>query len=215
MLLHRAALVALLAATASTFSPTAPLRARPRATTALAASARAVSKAKGLLLDAIDEADGGTLYEGRAAVEAAICALEPLNPTRNPLEKPELLSGCWRLVYTTSDSILGMTRPKPFRPDRSRILQSITVATLTAKNEEWSLAGTFKTQVTAALTPRGDGRTVDVQFKQFGLGWVRFPAPDAFKGSLETTFLDDDMRVSRGDKVRDPTAFQAALVVVP
>ena len=50
-------------------------------------------------------------------------------------------SGCWRLVYTTSDSILGSTRSRPFKPDYTRILQSIDAEKLLARNEEWVLGG--------------------------------------------------------------------------
>ena len=64
-------------------------------------------------------------------------------------------------------------------PQESRILQSIDAADLLAKNEEWVLMGLLKNQVRAELTPRDDGRTVDVQFKQFGIGWLRVPAPVA------------------------------------
>ena len=61
-------------------------------------------------------------------------------------ESPEL-TGTWRLVYTTSDSILGVSRARPFRP-RPKILQSINAGTLTAKNEEWVLMGLLKNSVT-------------------------------------------------------------------
>ena len=62
------------------------------------------------------------------------------------------------------------------------------------------LLGLLKNMVRARLTPRDDGRTVDVQFLRFGIGWLRIPAPAAAKGVLETTYLDDTLRVSRGDK---------------
>ena len=41
---------------------------------------------------------------------------------------------------------------------------------------------------------------MDVQFKRFGIGWLRIPAPASARGVLETTYLDDDLRVGRGDK---------------
>lgn len=40
-----------------------------------------------------------------------LLSLVPARPVASPL-----LSARWRLVYTTSDSILGKTRPAPFRP---------------------------------------------------------------------------------------------------
>lgn len=155
---------------------------------------------KASLLEVIDQSSQGRCSPAmRSTVLAEIEALEALNPTPNPLEAPELLTGCWRLIYTTSDSILGVTRPRPFRP-RPRILQSIDASKLAAKNEEWVLRGLLKNSVRAKLTPRDDGRTVDVQFKRFGIGWLRIPAPPSARGVLETTFLDDSLRISRGDK---------------
>ena len=71
---------------------------------------------------------------------------------------------------------------------------------LAARNEEWVLLGLLKNQVRATLEPRDDGRTVDVQFTRFGIGWLRVPAPASARGVLETTYLDGSLRVSRGDK---------------
>ena len=79
-------------------------------------------------------------------------------------------------------------------------MQSIDARQLAAKNEEWVLLGLLKNMVRARLTPRDEGRTVDVQFLRFGIGWLRIPAPAAAKGVLETTYFDDTLRVSRGDK---------------
>ena len=138
--------------------------------------------------------------EERGNVLAKIEALEALNPTPKPLEAPELLSGCWRLVYTTSDSILGLNRPRVARPRYGRIWQSINAATLEAKNEEWLVQGFLKNSVKAELKPRDDGRTVDVIFKQFNIGWLPIKAPPTAVGVLETTYLDDEIRISRGDK---------------
>ena len=156
--------------------------------------------AKGRLLAACDAAAMGYDAGRRASVEGRIEELEALNPTPRPLEAPGLLTGCWRLVYTTSDSILGTGRPRPFRPRSARILQSLDAAKLAAKNEEWVLGGLLKNQVRAELTPREDGRTVDVQFVRFGVGWLRIPAPASARGVLETTYLDESLRISRGDK---------------
>ena len=146
-------------------------------------------KAKQALLELVEESMCGQNVEKRAAVNAQIEVAESFNPTEEPLSS-ELLSGCWKLIYTTSDSILGTSRKKIFKPDYSRILQSINAQKLLAKNEEWVLGGLLKNQVRAELTPRDDGRTVDVQFVRFGIGWLRIPAPKSAKGVLETTYLD-------------------------
>ena len=48
-------------------------------------------------------------------VEQKARELERLNPTRSPLGS-EYLSGQWELVYTTSSSILGTSKPPFLRP---------------------------------------------------------------------------------------------------
>ena len=178
---------------------TSPRRA-PVAVLAALETWQEIEIAKGRLLSACESSGMGYDVGRRAAVLGRIEELEKLNPTPKPLESPDLLTGCWRLVYTTSDSILGTTRPRPFKPNGSRILQSLDASKLAAKNEEWVLGGLLKNQVKAELEPRDDGRTVDVQFKRFGIGWLRIPAPAAARGVLETTFLDESLRISRGDK---------------
>lgn len=55
-------------------------------------------------------------------------------------------------------------------------------------------------QVSAELTPESDSR-VAVQFKQFKLlNTISVTAPDSARGWLDTTYLDSQMRISRGDK---------------
>ncbi|KAL1504056.1 hypothetical protein AB1Y20_010466 [Prymnesium parvum] len=175
-------------------------RSSSRATTSCLQPWQESELAKVRLLAECEAAAGGRDTERRPGVRESIERLEQLNPTPRPLERPDLLSGCWRLVYTTSDSILGTSRPKWFRPQAQRILQSIDAKRLEAKNEEWLLAGVLKNQVKADLLPREDGRTVDVQFRRFGIGWLRIRAPASARGVLETTYLDESLRISRGDK---------------
>ena len=58
----------------------------------------------------------------------------------------------------------------------------------------------FFNSVTADLTPTSQSR-VDVQFKQFKIfGLLPVTAPASAKGWLDTTYLDEEMRISRGDK---------------
>ena len=150
----------------------------------------------------------------RGEIEAACRALEALNPEREPLASPAL-SGKWRLVYTTSRSILGKSRPALFRP-RGPIYQVLDGEKLKARNNETS--PTFSS-VTAGLTPMSKSE-VAVQFEQFKIGGIiPIKAPESAKGTvsstcgrragrgrgltkkkLDITYLDDEMRVSRGDK---------------
>jgi hypothetical protein len=48
-------------------------------------------------------------------VEVLVQALEKANPTREPLKSP-LLNGKWKLLYTTSTTVLGINKPALFRP---------------------------------------------------------------------------------------------------
>lgn len=131
--------------------------------------------------------------EQKARVEAMAAELERLNPTRAPLASP-LLSGRWQLEYTTSDSILGTKRLlRPTGP----IYQFIDGPGLRAKNQE---TAPFYNSVTAELTPMSDSK-VAVQFKTFKiLNLLPITAPPSARGELAVTFLDDTLRISRGDK---------------
>ena len=122
--------------------------------------------------------------------------LEKLNPTPNPLKRNEV-NGDWSLEYTTSDSILG----KGGFPRVGPIVQSIDTTTLSAKNSETVryLVLDVPRSVTAELSPK-NGKFTDVKFKRFQLGPVGFDAPDKFRGSLDITYLDDEVRLTRGDK---------------
>lgn len=126
--------------------------------------------------------------------------LEALNPTRNPLivnDKKPSVNGDWSLDYTTSGAILG----KGGFPRVGPIIQNIDTTTLSAKNSEVVkyVVVNLPRSVTAELSPV-NGKLTDVKFKRFTLGPVGFDAPDTFRGSLDITYLDDEVRLTRGDK---------------
>jgi PAP_fibrillin len=56
-----------------------------------------------------------------------------------------------------------------------------------------------KRKVTADLTQSSPSK-VNVQFKRFTIGPVSFNAPASFGGFIDVTYLDEDMRLTRGDK---------------
>ncbi|XP_062175874.1 probable plastid-lipid-associated protein 4, chloroplastic isoform X2 [Alnus glutinosa] len=91
----------------------------------------------------------------------------------NPIKEPlksNLLNGKWELIYTTSTSILQTQRPKFLRSSAN--YQAINVDTLRAQNmESWPF------------------------FNQ-----IPIKAPGRARGELEITYLDEELRVSRGDK---------------
>lgn len=173
-----------------------------------------VEEAKAELLQFISSLKRGVdaTDSDKQQVDEMAQVLERQNPNRKALACP-LLAGKWELLYTTSDSILGTSRPAFLRPS-GPIHQYLDPENLKAANKEsWP----FFNQVYAELTPETDSR-VAVQFKQFRIGGlIRVTAPDSAKGKLDTTFLDEELRISRGDKgnlfilrQRDPDAASQA-----
>lgn len=129
------------------------------------------------------------------AVEAAAKALERLNPNPKSLSSP-LVNGKWELLYTTSTSVNGTNRPALLRPS-GPIYQTIDAVNGKARNRE---SAPFFNQVAADLTPLTASK-VKVQFTQFKLlGLIPITAPDSAVGELDITYVDEDLRVSRGDK---------------
>ncbi|KAK9691263.1 hypothetical protein RND81_09G185500 [Saponaria officinalis] len=148
------------------------------------------------LLEAILPLDRGAdaSPDDQLTIDQLTRKLEAVNPTKEPL-KSDLLNGKWELIYTTSASILQTQRPKFLR---SRVnYQAINADTLRAQNmESWP----FFNQVTADLTPV-NSKKVAVKFDYFKIGGlIPVKAPERATGSLEITYLDEDLRVSRGDK---------------
>ncbi|XP_037422300.1 probable plastid-lipid-associated protein 4, chloroplastic [Triticum urartu] len=149
------------------------------------------------LLAAIAPLDRGAeaTPEDKDRVDQIAQQLEEVNPTKEPL-KSELLNGKWELLYTTSTSILQPQRPKFLRP-YGTIYQAINTDTLRAQNMETL---PYFNQVTANLVPL-NSRKVAVRFDYFKIfSLIQIKAPGSGKGELEITYLDEDLRVSRGDK---------------
>ncbi|KAJ1435003.1 Plastid lipid-associated protein/fibrillin conserved domain [Sesbania bispinosa] len=148
------------------------------------------------LLEAIAPLDRGAdaTPEDQQRVDQIARKLEAVNPRKEPL-KSNLLDGKWELIYTTSQSILQTKRPKLLRSVTN--YQAINVDTLRAQNmESWP----FFNQVTADLTPL-NARKVAVKFDTFKIaGLIPVKAPETARGELEITYLDEELRVSRGDK---------------
>ncbi|XP_078444330.1 putative plastid-lipid-associated protein 4, chloroplastic [Wolffia australiana] len=149
------------------------------------------------LLEAIAPLDRGAEAsdEDKDRIDQIARRLEAVNSVKEPF-KTKLLDGKWELIYTTSQSILATKRPKILRPN-GKIYQSINVDTLRAQNmETWP----YFNQVTADLVPL-NVRRVAVKFDTFKiLGLIPIKAPGRARGELEITYVDEELRVSRGDK---------------
>ena len=147
--------------------------------------------AKTRLLDAI------TTGASDAEIAQLVATVEKLNPAFIAgTTASELLPGNWLMVYTTSNTIAGKNRPKLLQVKKPPE-QSIDVINGRAQNSESIFGITNAVDIT--LQPATRNR-VDVQFETFRLGPIAFPAPKVLTGSLTTTFLDEELRISRGDK---------------
>lgn len=182
---------------------------------------------KAELLEAIAGKNRGLLANeiDNVRVLSAIQQLEDDNPTRKPLEAKDLLNGDWRLLYTTSKGILGLDRFPLFK--LGQIYQCIRVSEAKVYNIA-EIVGLPMLEglvsVAATFEPVSDNR-VNVMFERSIVGLQRFlsyttPAkliqqiesgkkflPLDFKidrgdqkGWLETTYLDEDMRIGRGNE---------------
>lgn len=158
-------------------------------------------------------------------IQILTAQLEAHNPTPQPLDAPELLSGNWRLLYTTSQSLLGFNR-LPLA-QLGQIYQCINAATARVYNiaeiQGPPLLSSI-VSVVAQFHPLSPCR-VQVLFErsiislqglvnyQSPTSWINrieagpvFPAidlplnPQNQQGWLEVTYLDHDLRISRGNE---------------
>ncbi len=179
------------------------------------------------LLAAIAGKNRGLLAtEGdRQAILAIVAQLEDRNPTPQPLNAPEKLGGDWRLLYTSSQSLLGFDR-LPFLK-LGAIYQCIRPQQFQVYNiaELYGLPGLESiVSVMARFTPLSEQR-IQVEFERTISGlksFLGYQAPDAWiekiqagqkvigldfpiqpsnrQAWLETTYLDHDLRISRGNE---------------
>ncbi len=181
---------------------------------------------KASLLEAIAGKNRGLLATEaeKQAIMALVAQLEDRNPTPRPTEAADLLDGNWRLLYTTSSELLGIDNV-PFlklgqiyqcvRANEAKIYNIAEVYGLPF------LEGIIS--VTARFTPVSE-RRVNVKFERAISGLQRlidYQSPDYFineiesgkkflatdfsiadreqKGWLDITYLDEDLRIGRGN----------------
>ncbi|PSB23899.1 PAP/fibrillin family protein [Stenomitos frigidus] len=182
---------------------------------------------KAALLQAIAGKNRGLLATAsdQQAIGVAIAQLEGYNPTPRPIEASHLLDGDWRLLYTTSQELLGIDRVPLVK--LGQIYQCIRTAEAKIYNiAEISglpyLDGLVS--VAAHFSPASE-RRVDVKFERAIIGLTRligYQSPDRFiqdieagrkfaaidfnignrdrQGWLDITYLDEDMRIGRGNE---------------
>lgn len=182
---------------------------------------------KATLLDAIAGTNRGLLASDsqKQAILAAIANLEDFNPTPRPLEAVDLLNGDWRLIYTTSKGLLNLDRLPLCK--LGPIYQCIRVNTASVYNiaEVYGLPYLEGLVSVAAKFEAVSQRRVQVKFQRSivglkGLIGYRSPADfidrielgekfraidtplnsDRQQGWLEITYIDDDLRIGRGNE---------------
>jgi hypothetical protein len=161
----------------------------------------------------------------KQSIDALITRTEAVNPTSNPVECPDLLNGDWRLIYTSSSSLLNLGRI-PWA-QLGNIYQSIRIDTSSIYNiaeiNSWPYLSSL-VSVVAKFSPVNAQR-VQVNFERSIAGlqkmlnyqsptaWIdrlnsgkNLPAIDFPINStnsdswLDTTYLDQTMRISRGNQ---------------
>ena len=182
---------------------------------------------KAELLEAIAGKNRGLLANeiDNVKVLSAIQQLEDTNPTRKPLEAKDLLQGDWRLLYTTSKGILGLDRFPLFK--LGQIYQCIRVSEAKVYNIAEIMGVPMLeglVSVAATFEPVSEKR-INVVFERSIIGLQRFfsyNTPKRFiqqiesgkkfltldfkidrgeqKGWLDITYLDEDMRIGRGNE---------------
>ncbi|MFP5270938.1 PAP/fibrillin family protein [Coleofasciculus sp.] len=182
---------------------------------------------KATLLEAIAGKNRGLLATEteKTAILAAVAQLEDRNPTPRPLEAPDLLEGNWRLLYTTSSDLLNLGRFPLWQ--LGQIYQCIRTADAKIYNiAEVSSLPYLEgiVSVGARFEPVSE-RRVNVNFDRSVVGLqrlIKYQSPTNFiqqietgkkfaaldfniqsreqRGWLETTYLDENLRIGRGNK---------------
>ncbi len=161
----------------------------------------------------------------RKAIFSAVAYLEELNPTPAPNQTPELLDGDWLLIFTTSQELLGIDRFPLYK--LGNIYQCLRMAEgkifNVAEVKGLPLLGGL-VSVCANFTVESDKR-VKVNFERLVAGsqsLLGYQDVNSFinilrspkkllaidfkikredqKGWLETTYLDQSLRIGRGNE---------------
>lgn len=161
----------------------------------------------------------------RQVILGAIARLEDRNPTPNPIEALDLLEGDWRLLFTTSEELLGIDRfpvlnlGQIYQCIRAKESRVYNIAELVGVPYLEGLVS-----VVAQFTPVSK-RRVDVRFQRGIVGlqrWLGYQSPKALiecieagqrfwgfdfkiepqnqQGWLDITYLDHDLRIGRGNQ---------------
>ncbi|MEB3267821.1 MAG: PAP/fibrillin family protein [Leptolyngbya sp.] len=184
---------------------------------------------KSELLEVIAPTNRGILASklDRQAIQIAIARLEDRNPTPEPLAATDLLAGNWQLLYTTSDELLGIDRFPLYRlgqvyqcirPTTGRIYNIAEVMGPPLLGGLVSVAARFEAVSQRRVNvfferavfglQRSLGYLQPNQFIQALGDRAKFPLWQGIDftinrdqpGWLEVTYLDEDLRIGRGNQ---------------
>ena len=179
------------------------------------------------LLKAVGVTNRGLLASPRvqAELDQLIRQLEAQNPTPNPAQTPELLSGCWQLLYTSSTDVIGLGRVpgvtlgqiyQVIQADKSRVYNLLEaqglpfLEALLAVKARFELVNPSRIAIYFEQSLLGLQRLVNYQSptqwldqleRDESLPVLRIPLDSSrSQGWLDITYLDIDLRISRGDR---------------
>ncbi|MFP4009980.1 MAG: PAP/fibrillin family protein [Spirulinaceae cyanobacterium] len=172
-------------------------------------------KNRGLLVNEID----------KVGILAAIANLEDQNPTPNPLERADLLEGNWRLLYTTSRELLGLNRfpllqlgqiYQYLQPTAAKVYNIAEIVGIPGLEGLVSVAARLEMVSQKRVNVKFERSIVTLQrfagyksatemVKQIESGKKFFPLDFGIEGRdrqgwLEITYLDEDLRINRGNE---------------
>lgn len=161
----------------------------------------------------------------RKAIFSAVAYLEELNPTPAPTQSPELLDGNWLLLFTTSQELLGIDRFPLYklgniyqclRVSEGKIFNVAEIQGLPLLSGLVSVCANFsvvnekRVKVNFERLVAGSQTLVGYQDINSFIDTLRSPKKllaidfqikrEDQKGWLETTYLDRDLRIGRGNE---------------
>jgi PAP_fibrillin len=160
-----------------------------------------------------------------AAIFSAVAYLEEINPTLEPTAEVDLLSGDWRLLFTTSQGLLGFDRIpgvklgqiyQSIRAKEAKIYNVAELETWLGLNGLVSVCASFTVESTkrvkvnfertiAGLKPLLAYQNIE-QFIELLASEQKLAGLDLKitnreqRGWLETTYLDRELRIGRGNE---------------
>ncbi|HBC42019.1 MAG TPA: fibrillin [Pseudanabaena sp.] len=182
---------------------------------------------KANLLNAITPVNRGLKMteDQRKAIFSAVAYLEELNPTPAPTQNPDLLDGNWLLLFTTSQELLGIDRLPLYK--LGNIYQCLRVSegkifnVAEVKGLPWlsglvsvcanfSVVNEKRVKVNFERLVAGSQTLIGYQDVNSFIETLRSPKKllaidfqikrEDQKGWLETTYIDQDLRIGRGNE---------------